>query len=242
MSIRDNVSADELDRHLRAISAEVRLSGSPEEGRAFDYIEEQLKGFGYKVNRYQGEALIGYPISASLNVLGDEPLEIDANSYSLCPGTEPQGVAGELVYVGAGVPADYANLDVEGKIVLADGMGMPGKVRAASVAGAIGQIYIDEPSPLPTSSAPGRYSRDGQQGQYSGQYRHIHEMCISPVWGTPTPETASLLPNVPSVGVTREDGARLRQRLAADPVSVRLVTDVYRAWTAIPTLTADLPG
>ena len=38
MSIRDAVSASELDRHLRAVSAEVRLSGSPEEARAFDYI------------------------------------------------------------------------------------------------------------------------------------------------------------------------------------------------------------
>ena len=216
MSIREAVSAAELDRHLRAVAAEVRLSGSPEEARAFDYIEGELERFGYEVNRYQSEALIGYPVSASLHVLGDEPFEIHANGYSLSPGTGPEGVTGELVYVGAGQAADYVGVDVRGKIVLSDGLAMPGKARAASLAGAIGQIHVND--------------------------EHIHEMCLSPVWGTPTPETAPLLPDVPAVGVTRQDGERLKARLAAGPVTVRLVTEPYRAWTMIPTLTADLPG
>ena len=83
------------------------------------------------------------------------------------------------------VPDDYADVDVRGKIVLSDGLAMPGKARAASLAGAIGQVHIND--------------------------EHIHEMCISPVWGTPTPETAQLLPNVPAVGIAREDGERLKQ-------------------------------
>jgi hypothetical protein len=111
---------------------------------------------------------------------------------------------------------DYADVDVRGKIVLSEGLAMPGKARAASLAGAIGQVHIND--------------------------EHIHEMCISPVWGTPTPETAPLLPNVPAIGVTRADGARLKERLAEGAVLVRLVTEPYLAWTMIPTLTADLPG
>ena len=216
VSIRDAISATELDRHLRAITAEVRLSGSPEEARAFDYIEAHLEGWGYAVHRYQSEALIGYPRSASLHVLGDDPVELRANGYSLSPGTGPAGVTGELVYVGAGMPADYAGIEARDKIVLSDGLAMPGKARAASLAGARGQIHINDDQ--------------------------IHEMCLSPVWGTPTPETAPLLPDVPAVGVRREDGALLKARLAEGPVTVRLVTEPYRAWTTIPTLTADLPG
>ena len=38
MSLRDAVSVAELERHLQSVTAEVRLSGSPEEARAFDYI------------------------------------------------------------------------------------------------------------------------------------------------------------------------------------------------------------
>jgi hypothetical protein len=216
VSVRDVVSATELDRHLRAVSAEVRLSGSPEEGRAFDYIQDQLDRLGYEVMRFQSEALIGYPVHASLHILGTQPHEIAANGYSLSPGTGPEGVVGDLVYVEAGMPADYAGIDVQGKIVLSDGLAMPGKARAASRAGAIGQVHIND--------------------------AHIHEMCISPVWGTPTPETAPLLPDVPAVGITREEGARLKECLADSSVSVRLITEPYLDWTMIPTLTADLPG
>lgn len=216
MSIREAVSASELDRHLRAVAAEVRLSGTPEEERAFDYIADQLSGYGYEVLRFSNEALIGYPLAASLHILGDEIVDIPANGYSLSPSTGPEGVSGELVYVGAGMPADYDGIDVRGKIVLSDGLAMPGKMRAASRAGAIGQIH----------------NNGG----------HIHEMCISPIWGTPTPETAPLLPDVPSVGILGTDSAKLRERLAAGPVRVRLVTETFLEWTPITTLTADLPG
>ena len=216
MSIRYAVSASELDRHLHAVSAEVRLSGSPQEARAFDYIQDQLERFGYEVERFESEALIGYPIRASLHVLGPQPFVLAANGYSLSPTTGPEGVTGSVVDVAAGMPDDYDDVDVRGHIVLSNGLAMPGKARAASLAGAIGQVHTND--------------------------EHIHEMCISSVWGTPTPETAALLPNVPSVGVTREDGARLKKRLADGPVSVRLVTEPYRAWTLIPTLTADLTG
>ena len=216
MSVREAVSAAELDRHLRAVAAEVRLSGSPEEARAFDYIARTLKGFGYEVQRFTNEALIGYPLRSSLHVLGDHPVEIGCNGYSLGPSTGPDGVIGEVVYVGAGMPDDYATVEAEGTIVLSDGLAMPGKARSASQAGAIGQIHIND--------------------------EHIHEMCISPVWGTPIPETAPLLPDIPAIGITRADGDRLKERLAAGPVSVRLVSEPYRAWTSIPTLTADLAG
>jgi hypothetical protein len=216
VSLRDAVSSAELDRHLRAVAAEVRLSGSPEEARAFDYIQGQLEGWGYDVERFESEALIGYPLRASLHVLAPQAFELRANGYSLSPSTGPDGVTGDLVYMGTGLPADYVGIDARGKIVLSSGLAMPAKARAASGAGAIGQIHIND--------------------------EHIHEMCISPVWGTPTPETAPLLPDVPSVGVTRDDGARLRELLTAGPVSVRLTTEPYLAWTMIPTLTADLPG
>lgn len=216
MSMREAVSATELDRHLRAVTTEVRLSGSPEEARAFDYIASELTRFGYTVQRYQNEALIGYPQRASLEVVGDAPLTLTANGYSLSPSTGPEGIVAELIYAGGGLDADYANLDVRGKIVISDGLAMPAKTQAATDAGAIGQIHSND--------------------------EYIHEMCISPIWGTPIPETAGLLPAIPAVGVSGPDGERLKARLQAGPVSVRLMTEPYLGWTAIPTLTADLPG
>ncbi|HET9017190.1 MAG TPA: M28 family peptidase [Thermomicrobiaceae bacterium] len=215
-AIVDAVSAAELDRHERAISRWVRLSGTADEAKAFDYIEAQLRSFGYAVNRYLSDALIGYPGRSALTVLGAAEVDIPCNGYSLSPLTDDAGVTGELVYVGSGLDADYAGRDVRGKVVVSDGLAMPNKAMAAEAAGAIGQVHIND--------------------------ELIHEMCISPVWGTPIPETAGLLPTVPAVAVTRPDGERLKARLAEGPVRVRLMTQPFRAWTKIPTLTGDLPG
>ncbi|MEA2531976.1 MAG: N-acetylated-alpha-linked acidic dipeptidase, partial [Thermomicrobiales bacterium] len=215
-TLTEAVSGAELDRHLRAISRVVRLSGTAEEAEAFDYIEGQLRAFGYRVNRHASDALIGYPQRSSLEILSPNPVQIASNGYSLSPSTGPEGVTGEVVFVGAGMPGDFEGRDVQGKIVVSDGLAMPGKALAAERAGAIGQIHIND--------------------------EHIHEMCISPVWGTPTPETGGLLPKVPAVGISRPDGDRLKGLLQQGTVRVRLATEPFRAWVKIPTLTADLPG
>lgn len=210
------VSGAELDRFLRGITHVVRLSGTPEEAEAFDFIEKELKGFGYDVNRYASDALIGYPLRSTLEILGSTPTLVPSNGYSLSPSTGPEGITGELVYVGAGQPGDYVGRDVTGKIVVSDGLAMPGKAMASEQAGAIGQIHVND--------------------------QHIHEMCISPVWGTPIPETAGLLPKVPSIAVAGPDGNRIKELIQQGTVTVKLVTEPFRAWTKIPTLTADLPG
>ncbi len=211
------VSGDELDRHLRAIARVVRLSGTPEEAEAFDYIESTLQGFGFSVSRYESDALIGYPERASLALLAPVQQSITANGYSLSPGTGPDGIVAELTYVGAGMADDFDAKDIRGKIVVSDGLAMPAKAMAARQAGAIGHVHINDD--------------------------HIHEMCISPVWGTPTPETGDLLPTVPSVGIGREDGNVIKLALVeGGPVLARLVTEPFRSWVKIPTLTADLPG
>jgi hypothetical protein len=210
------VSGAELDRQLRAVSRVVRLSGTPEEAEAFDHIEREFRGWGYEVNRYASDALIGYPQTASLEIVSPAPATIHANGYSLSPATGPGGVTAELVAVGKGAAADYEGKDVRGKIAISEGLAMPAKELAARAAGAIGQIHIND--------------------------EHIHEMCISPVWGTPIPETGDLLPKVPAIAVARPDGERLLAALQAGKVTVKLVTEPFRQWTKIPTLTAELPG
>jgi hypothetical protein len=215
-SIDADVSSENLDRHTRAISRWVRLSGTEDERHAFDYVRTELESYGYAVNQYESEALIGYPGVSSLEVLSPDSIDISCNGYSLSPATSPDGIQGDLVYVGNGMAIDYIDQDVAGKIVLSDGLAMPAKTVAATRAGAIGHIHINDTL--------------------------IHEMCISPVWGTAVPATKDLLPSLPSVGVTQADGDQLKQSLSRAPVQIRLVTQPYREWQLIPTLTADLPG
>lgn len=216
MRIADSVSRPELERHLRSIASTVRLSGTPGEAVAFDYVESELRSFGFTVNRYEAECLIGYPIASSLRLVSPESAVIACNGYALTPATDESGIEGELIHIGSSLATDYDEFDARGKIVVVEGIAIEDAALAAAGAGAIGQIFINPD--------------------------HIHEMCISPVWGAPLPETARLLPSVPAVGIARSDGVRLKQLMAAGDVRVRLSTQPYRGWTKIPTLTADLPG
>jgi hypothetical protein len=213
---RRETSIDELWRQLTNITKEVRLSGSPEEKRAFDYLASELEGWGYDVKWYELDALTGYPDKASLTIVSPERQSIPCNGYALSPVTSDDGVTASLIYAGNGSAAELANLDVAGKIIMTEGLATPGKGLDAANAGAVGHIHI------------------------TGEY--IYEMCISPVWGTPTPETAHLLPSVPAIAVTNEHGDLLKAALERGPVEVNLVAQPYRGWSKLFTLTADLPG
>ena len=158
------VSVERLTGHNREIARWVRLSGTPDEAKAFDYIAETLAALGYDVRRHRHPALVGYPRTSRLEVLAPVQLSIPCNGYSLSPATPGEGVEGELVFVGPGLEADYPAGSLAGKIVLSEGLAMPPKTVAADRHGVAAQIHIND--------------------------EQIHEMCISPVWGTPTPQTA----------------------------------------------------
>lgn len=213
-SMASSVSIERLAQHTETIAQWVRLSGSDEERHAFAYIRSELESYGYAISHYESDALIGYPGESRLEVLTEELGEVTCNGYSLGPATTAEGVVGELVYVGGGDSSDFARVDVVGKIVLSDGLATPAKAIAATGAGAIGQVHIND--------------------------EHIHEMCISPVWGTPVPDTADLLPTLPAVAVTQIDGDRLKELAARGPVQIQLWTKPFTQWRKIPTLIADL--
>jgi hypothetical protein len=71
---------------------------------------------------------------------------------------------------------------------------------------------------------------------------HLHNMIVTTVWGTPSPETAGRIPSTPCVSIRGTDGARLRERLERGPVRVRLTTRVRTGWMPIPHLVGELAG
>jgi hypothetical protein len=68
----------------------------------------------------------------------------------------------------------------------------------------------------------------------------LHERLMSPVWGTPTPETAHLLPKTPSISIKGLDGAHIKEAMGKGPVRAKMVTKVFQGWKDIPVLTGDL--
>jgi hypothetical protein len=72
---------------------------------------------------------------------------------------------------------------------------------------------------------------------------HVHEMIVSTLWGSPTPETRTNLPRVPMISVGAAGAKILRESLEEPtPPTLRLATHVASGWRQIPTLVAQLDG
>lgn len=212
----DAVSTERLMESTGIIAQWVRLSGTPEEARAFDWLEGQLKAYGLEVKRYSFPALVSWPESARLHVTtaDGKTEEVVCATHGFAASTAEEGLEGELVYVGRGTEDELEKGDVRGKIVLVDGIAAPNRGLLVEAAGVAASVWI------------------------AGQ--RLHERLMSPVWGTPTPETAHLLPRTPSISIKGLDGARLQEAMHKGTVRVKMVTKVFRGWKDIPCLTGDL--
>jgi len=207
------VSASAMMRHLEEFAKRVKLSGTPEELESFRYLEACLNGYGLKTRLTLHDAYISLPGKGRLEIGNQTP---DCITHSFSRSSPQGGLNGKLAYAGAGAEADFASRDVRGKIVLLEHIANPAASLRASEAGAIGQIHI---SP----------------------HQHLHEMCISPVWGSPTDATLAKLPKTVVVSVRQADGEALKRRVqAGEEVEATLYAEVDTRWRKTPILVAEL--
>ncbi|WP_019121783.1 M28 family peptidase [Brevibacillus massiliensis] len=212
-SVIEEVNKENLMEFTREISKEVRLSGSAEERRAFEYVQQKIESFGIPARIIWSDQYISLPVHASLTVGGTS---LNCITHSMAVSTGEQGVEGELVYVGTADPKNFKKCDLTGKIAVIQNLAVPGAVKAAQEAGAKGIVFIHA--------------------------TYTHEMIVSPVWGSPTPETVGQLPQIPVVSVNYEDGEWIKSAIQKSPVSAWMKTKVDTGWRPIPTLIAEIKG
>jgi hypothetical protein len=208
------VSTESLMAHARAIATWERESGSPGEARAFDYIEGCLKGYGLEVERRLIEAYISLPLES--HVLLPDGSRIPALTHSFSTSTGAEGLEALLVDGGDGAAETLERAGARGRLALVDSFATPAKAWAAQEAGTLGQIFTN--------------------------LDHLHNMIVTTIWGTPTPETAWRIPRLPCCSITKADASALRERVRRGPLSVRLYTRVRTEWMPIPHLTGHLAG
>src|SRR5436309_14370526 len=211
-ALSKDVSPATLMQHVRKIGALERESGSPGEAQAFDYIERMLKSYGIEVERREIEAYISLPLEGRVHLPDGGTIEGLTHAFS----TSVEALEGELVDVGDGRPADHARANAAGKIARVNGLPAPGRAWVAQQAGTLGQIFV--------------------------LMDHLHNMIVTTIWGTPSPETASRIPATPCLSILGVVGARLRARLERGPLRVRLTTRVRTGWMPIPHLVGALAG
>jgi len=199
--------------HMRAFARRTKMSGSADEYESFRYLEKTLEDYGYDTTLLRHDAYISEPGAARIEIGAAHPACV---THSFSRSSPPAGLTAEIVYAGRGGPSDFAGLDVAGRIVLLDGIALPGPSLLASRAGAVGQIHI---SP----------------------HDHLHDMCISPVWGSPMADERAALPKTVVVSVLHHVGEALKHRLArGERISATLHAEVTTGWRKIPLLVAEM--
>jgi N-acetylated-alpha-linked acidic dipeptidase len=220
------ISRAEMERTVDAFSRLDRISGGPGEREANQYLKQKLQEYGVPFDVYPMELYLSHPLRASVEVLGPRPLPFPSLTHAFSASTPEGGVEAELVYIGRNMTADpfdaplidYDKIDVRGKIVLDDGYPAPYRARATEDHGALGQIYINPDD-------------------------RLHNMTVTTIWGSPTPETAHLLPQNPIVAIRRSDGQTLQDLLArGERVRVRIESEVSTTWRPTELVVARIEG
>ena len=213
--VADAVDGPLMMQHMELFNRYWKHAGSAEELESLKYCEAEMAKAGFATKIIFHDALISLPGNASVKVDGETLRSI---THSFSRSSPDGGTTAPVVYVGGGTEADFAVADVKGKIVLVDGIASPPVSLRASRAGAVGQLHI---SP----------------------HEHLHEMCVSPVWGSPTVETRQNLPSTVIVSIPFDEGMAVKEKLAKQgSLIATLNADVDTSWRKTPILVADMAG
>jgi hypothetical protein len=161
-----------------------RFVGSDGDRTAVELVRERYRGWGLEVEDREFETL-GYSHSrCELRLDRGESFEAIPPYFS--PPTPPEGVRGELVYVGGGDEADYEGLDVGGKIALIQETGL-GYARFwmgtfAAIAARRGAVGVVVVHPLPW---PYRMSMEAGNGKLENRFcaEQLPVVCVSGIDG-----------------------------------------------------------
>jgi hypothetical protein len=205
------VSTTALMAHVAEFARRIKLSGTPDERASLEYVRGQLDGFGYATTIILHDAYISLPGKAAVRI---DNRDVEAITHAFSQPSPPGGLSGRLVDIGDG--AAIAGQALAGCVLLVDGIASPAVAALASRAGAAGVIQV---SP----------------------HQHLHEMCISPVWGSPTSDTIDAMPSVVVTTISLADGTALRERLrAGEAPHVLQFAEVDTGWRKTPILVAEM--
>ena len=229
--LREAIDPVALKRHLEVFNSLQRLDGTEDERRSVEYVAEEMRKIGVQCAVLEYETFVSRPGPGRLTVMAPDQFELPTRTRAFSPSTPPGGLDVGLVWVGsapqkgkgmifthAGREEDFKGQDLRGKCVLTMG-GRPDGVMYAQQAGAVALIDL-----------------------WPSDEDVLHEMTVSSIWGTPTPDSAARLVRIPVMTVRHRDGMRLRKMLEQGPVTVRLEAEVFTGPEKITQPVAFIPG
>src|SRR5690242_15473739 len=157
-----------LEEHMRILTAEPHIAGSPEDQKTAEYVARKFREWGLDTEIVEYKIWMNYPAEVSVDVVAPEGVimhgpskeQVEGDPYQDDPrvtpafnGYSPSGdVEAEVVYANYGRPEDFQRLkelgvDVRGKIVLVRyGENFRGvKVYMAQETAAAGMLIYSDP-------------------------------------------------------------------------------------------------
>ena len=189
--------------HLEAlVDVGDRMAGTEGEREGAELTREALADVGARDARLEEFEVQGWERGDSAIRAGDMTQDCIALPRS------PSGtVEAELVDVGYGLPEDFEDENLEGKVVMADSF-VPGWF----------DRYIHRTE---------KYYRAVDAGAAAFVYKNHVEGCLPPTGSVGTDDDP--IGPVPAVGVSAEVGARLARRFDGESVEVSVEADIYDA-------------
>jgi hypothetical protein len=217
--LRERVDVDALQRHVDAFDGTERVSGTDDEWEASEYVVETLREYGCEAKLHEFEGYISVPEDGRVDVTAPTRRTFDeAITTSFSASTPPSGVSSEVVRIGDVTEETVDAADVEGKIAFTTGLPTPEPITLLEAAGAEAVIYQ---SPNPD---------------------HLHEMIVTPVWGTPGLDNEEAIPDLPVVEITRKAGDWLLDRCDEGPVEATVTTEVTTELATLPCPVGRIAG
>jgi hypothetical protein len=199
--------------------------------RAADHLEGRLRRFGLPVEMHAPKVWLSIPHGASVEA-GGQTFRAKAPSSAR---SVPDGVTGELVYLGANLAnlrsysknvrdlfgasigsVAEARAKLTGKILLTEGFGNPALTAFAEEWGAIGLIAIN----------PGV---------------DIHWGTCTTIWGTPDLDDLPRKPKIPVAAVNKASGEKL-VALARQGARATIRTELEEGWFVQKIPVVQIPG
>lgn len=221
----DDVAVDDGWKLIERFSELVRESGSEAEWEGANHIASELSRLGVPHEVLEPDLYLSLPRAAAVEIGGHR---FTAKPPAFSGSTPPDGLEGELVYVPAEpVEGELGDLfgdrygdalpDVEGRIVVTEGLGLPVSVRRFERAGARAQVYIN----------PGE---------------SVHWGICTPVWGAPTDRDLDRIPSTPVVSVNGSDGDEIVHKIGAGTTAGRVFAALEEGWYSCPLPVATIDG
>lgn len=205
------VSEAQLMEYNHGVAKFIRNSGTEEELESFKYIEAELNKAGIETEMFFSDGYISLPEHAEI-VLNGKSFECITHAMSICV----DKLAAEVVYAGKGKPENYAGLEVEGKLIVVEGLCMPAPVMEAERRGVKGIIFLND--------------------------EHVHNMIGSAIWGSPSIENFHTLPKIAFLSVNAFAAEEIRAMLQAGKVEGLMTTVTDTRWRKLPTLVGTITG